>query len=148
VKIRKRLLALIGMVLLGTLLLAACGGEDPTPAPPPPVQESAPTAGEFDPVVNPLPADQAAGLLVLPDASGNTPCGVFDVGGFGERIVELGDYQDCLTSNPSAHTIACLDANAQWSTANVGELTPAGSTITFVSNQEGTCGVFIRPEAQ
>jgi len=148
VKINIKGAALFAALIIGSMLLVACGGDDPTPAPSAAVETDPdePAPGEFDPVVDELPADQAANILAIPDASGNTPCGVFDVGGFGDRIVELRDYDDCIPSNPSVHTLACLDGNAQWSDANVFDINPSGTTLEFVSNQEGTCGIFIIPD--
>lgn len=120
------------------LLLVACGGgEEPAPAP-----ESG-AVPEFQPVVQPITGAEADGLLQVPDANGITPCGVFDVGSQGDRIVDLSQYDNCFPSNPSVHDIACLNDSAQWTKDFVSDLSYGGETVEFVSQQTGICGIFV-----
>lgn len=137
------MIKLISVAIVSLLLVACGGGGSEEPAAPAGGGEGAPPAGEFQPEVSPITGAEAVGLLEVPDVSGTTPCGVFDVGSQGDRIVDLNDYENCLPSNPSAHDIACLNENAEWTDEFVSEPTFGGGTIEFVSSQTGICGIFI-----
>lgn len=72
------------------------------------------------------------------NSAGVTPCGVFDVQGWGDKITTLADFPGC--SGPV--TVMCLDGEGSWVADNVSEFAQDGDVVTFMSSQHGTCGFF------
>ncbi len=130
----------VTVIALIAMLLVACGGggEEPRAAP-----EGGSVPAEFEPAVQPITGPEADVLLEVANDAGNTPCGIFDVGTQGDRIVNLSDYENCQPSNPSNHDIACLNSNGQWTDEFVSDFSYGGETVEFVSGQTGTCGIFL-----
>jgi hypothetical protein len=72
------------------------------------------------------------------NSAGVTPCGVFDVQGWGDKITTLADFPDC--SGPV--TVMCLDDKGDWVANNISDFAQDGDVVTFMSGQHGTCGFF------
>jgi hypothetical protein len=91
----------------------------------------------------PLPEAQAAPLLDVPNAAGERPCGVFDVKGHGWREVPLRRFPSCGGALDDL-SIMCLDAEANWRSDKVADLTPnrAENVLAFTSHQDGACAIF------
>ena len=123
-------LALIGLAVAG--LLAACGGQSS------PSGQSAPAAND---TVTPLTGPEAQGDMAIKTAGGLTPCGVFNVNGFGQKRVNLSDYPAC---SATSYRVLCLDGNAKWQPTNVSNvgMSTDKKQVTFTSAQEGACGLF------
>lgn len=75
---------------------------------------------------------------VVPNADSLTPCGVFDVQGWGDKITTLADFPAC--SGPV--TVMCLDGEGNWTDSTIHNLEQDGDVVTFTSGQDGTCGFF------
>lgn len=119
------------LAIVGAVLTASCGGWVPeSPAP-------------LDAPIIPLSTEEAAGEYQLPTRQGVTPCGVFDVNGFGHKVVMLADFPACAAHS---YQVYCLDRIGQWRAAHVTAVSTddASHQVTFTSAQEGTCGLFPR----
>jgi hypothetical protein len=120
---------MIGAValLLGMLLMAACGGGQAAPA--------------DNSRVTPLTGPEGEGSMTIKLPDGTLPCGVFNVNGFGDKTAVLADFPGCTAPN---YRVRCLDANAQWIGDNITNvfLSEDKTQVTFTSQQEGTCGLF------
>lgn len=78
----------------------------------------------------------------VPNPAGALACGLFDVLGHGEKVVDLSLYPDC----PTDPVVYCLDGAGQWTDSNI--LDPAISDdgfLSFTSSQDGLCGLFPAP---
>lgn len=93
--------------------------------------------------VTPLDGPEVSGLYSISAPSGEMPCGIFDVGEHGYRVVRLSQYPQCTHPNLDVY---CLDANAQWNQNNVSDVerSPTGRLLRFYSGQHGTCAIFPR----
>ncbi len=94
------------------------------------------------------PPDVAAAVSQMPDARSQTPCGVFDVGGHGYRELVFSHFPACVDSGGQINqplAIQCLDAEGKWvagTTVDV-QINPNRKSMSFVSEQDGTCGIFL-----
>lgn len=123
-----RLIIVVMASLTLLTLLSACGGAT--------ASQQTPT---YSPAVTPLSGADAQNVSSIKAADGSTPCGAFDVNGFGYKTVDLKAFPDCKAS---AYTVMCLNGSAQWIGDNVSEVKFDGTTLTFTSKQEGTCALF------
>jgi hypothetical protein len=124
--------AILAMILVA-LILAACGGAGGS------ATQSGGSPGNN--MVTPLTGPEAEGDMAIKLPNGNTPCGVFNANGFGNRIATLADYPACKAPY---YKVLCLDDKAQWQAANVSDvsLSPDKKQVYFTSKQDGTCGLF------
>ncbi len=125
----KRLIFIVALVMAVSLALAACGGGAPPEAP-------------YDPSVTPLTGADLENVSTIPNVSGLLPCGPFNVNGHGPKVVELSQFPNC---SGGEIFVACLGADAKWTNDNVADLKVTASQVTFTSNQDGTCSLFVRP---
>ena len=83
-------------------------------------------------------AEQAP-YLSIPNAAGATPCGVFDVNGWGAKYVGMGDFPGCT----APVTVMCLNGDGEWTADTVSDVVMHGDwEVDFISSQDGTCGLF------
>lgn len=89
--------------------------------------------------IHTLSPSSAAPFLSVPNEAGQTPCGVFDVNGWGTKYIGLADFPAC--SAPV--TVLCLNADGQWTADNVKDVNyhPYGE-VDFTSSQDGHCAFF------
>lgn len=125
----KQRLAMILADLFALILLSACGAV-PTPTPP------------YDPGVTPLTGAELEGISAIPNASGMTPCGVFDVHGHGHKAADLREYPNCASES---YSVACLNGEAEWISDTISEVKLIGDQVVFTSQQDGACGLFAAP---
>lgn len=124
------------VTLVAALALAGCGGSQPAaPA------SQAPASGADSNVVKPLTGSEAQGDLGVKAADGTSPCGVFNVNGFGDKQATMADYPACTATK---YKIMCLDDKAQWQPTYISAVRLSGDRkqIFFTSSQEGTCALF------
>lgn len=127
----KRLIVMIALALAVSLVLAACGGAGGAPAEP-----------TYDPAVTPLTGIDLENVSGIANASGVTPCGVFNVNGFGPKVADLSQFPNC---SGGTYVVACLNGEAQWVSDYISDVQVGAARVTFTSNQEGTCGLFAAP---
>lgn len=121
--------------LLAIVLIAAAGAIL-ADAGPPTVGSSEAGTG-----VTQLTGSDAEHWLTAPGPNGNLPCGLFDTGGHGPKVITLIDYPQCVGVEL---TIFCLDGEGQWHSETISDLsvTPIIRELRFYSHQHGTCGIF------
>lgn len=86
-----------------------------------------------------LPEDVAASYYAVPDAEGVSPCGVFDVNGWGRKYVGLTDFPACT----APVSVRCLNGDGEWTADTVGDVVMQGDwEVDFTSHQHGICGLF------
>jgi len=124
-----RPLGLLILSLVLASLLAGCGSSGSATTQPP----------AYSSDVTPLAGADAQNVSSIKAADGSTPCGAFDVNGFGFKTVDLKAYPGCTAT---AYTVMCLNDKAQWIADNVSDVKQNGTSLTFTSRQEGTCGLF------
>ncbi len=131
-KLHLKTVCLALVVLAVAALLAACGGTAS------PSGQGAPAAND---TVTPLTGPEAQGDMAIKTPAGLTPCGVFNVNGFGNKRATLSDYPACTAAS---YRVLCLDGNAKWQPTNVSSvgMSDDKKQVTFTSAQEGTCGLF------
>lgn len=93
--------------------------------------------------VTPLEAPDVGNLYSIPAPSGETPCGLFDVGMHGFRVIRLAQYPQCTAPELDVY---CLNSTAEWTQDNVHNVSRSrnGLLLRFDSTQTGTCGIFPR----
>ena len=100
----------------------------------PPEPKEAPYTG----IVLLSEAEQAP-YLSIPNAAGATPCGVFDVNGWGAKYVGMGDFPGCT----APVTVMCLTGEGAWTADTVSGVVMHGDwEVDFTSSQDGTCALF------
>jgi hypothetical protein len=123
-----RPVGLLVLSLLVAVILSACGGgAAPTQAP------------VYSPAVTPLTGADAENVATILTADGTAPCGAFNVNGFGPKTADLKAFPGCTATRFS---VMCLNDKAVWIGDNISDVKLDGSTLTFTSKQEGTCGIF------
>ena len=130
---KARLFTLLAAII-AALLLSACGG-------------SAPPAGDGGAVATAVSgpvafsAEQAAPYLTIADEDGILPCGVFDVGGHGEKTLPLSGFPACTAAE---YFVACLNGEGQWVRDFISDvrIRRNDNAIQFESAQEGICALF------
>lgn len=117
-----------GSTVLSKVRTRMCGSEDTPP---------------YIPGVVPLDPAEAAPLLAIPLPNGTLPCGVFDVNGWGLKIIWLEDFPDCIEYIPRLG-VGCLTADGQWTDEHVHRLRIRADfrEMKFGSSQHGACGIF------
>jgi len=89
--------------------------------------------------INLLSNGEQAPYLSVPNADGATPCGVFDVNGWGAKYVGMGDFPGCT----APVTVMCLNGDGEWTGDTVSDVVMHGDwEVDFISSQDGTCGLF------
>lgn len=127
-------IVVLGLTVLAmAAVLAGCGGGQANPA-----TQTVPSTTD---TVTPLTGPEAAGDMAIKTAGGLTPCGVFNVNGFGIKHVTLSDFPAC---SAASYRVLCLDGSAKWQPTNVSNVAMSSDKkqVTFESAQEGACGLF------
>lgn len=83
--------------------------------------------------------DEYALYAGVPNADGVTPCGVFNVNGWGRKYVGLGDFPACT----APVTVMCFNDAGEWTADHVSDVVMQGDyEVDFTSSQHGICGLF------
>jgi hypothetical protein len=89
-------------------------------------------------------------LYNVPNEAGFTPCYVFDVGGWGDKWLNLdeAEYAACTAYRPYL-TVYCMNSQGEWVNNTVDAVIyhpmsefQTGPVLTFTSTQHGHCGIF------
>ena len=89
--------------------------------------------------INLLPDSVTAPYFSVAAADGATPCGVFDVNGWGRKYVGMADFPACT----APVTVMCLNGDGEWTADNVSDIVLQGDyEVDFTSSQHGICALF------
>jgi len=89
--------------------------------------------------INLLSDAEQVPYLSVPNADGATPCGVFDVNGWGAKYVGMGDFPGCT----APVTVMCFTGDGAWTADTVSGVVMHGTwEVDFTSSQDGTCALF------
>lgn len=95
-------------------------------------------------------ANGRSALYDVPNEAGFTPCYVFDVGGWGDKWMNLDEaaYSSCTQYRPYL-TVYCMNSRGEWVDNTVDAVIyhpmsefSTGPVLTFTSTQHGDCGIF------
>ena len=75
----------------------------------------------------------------VPNAAGETPCGVFNVNGWGRKYIGMADFPACT----APVTVMCFTVDGAWTADTVSDVVMQGDyEVDFTSSQDGICGLF------
>jgi len=89
--------------------------------------------------------DYIPAVIILGEGAVNdegvATCGLFDVDGWGIKIIDLDVVPDCKQYAPNL-TVQCLKDGGGWTDAEIYNLRFDTENMIFDSKQHGTCGLF------